>query len=61
MLDFIYLQVLLTVHFQYFLRKDLLVLLHDTFDLDYSDIIKTSALDAMKARTKQMMQSQHMS
>ncbi|XP_048778067.1 uncharacterized protein LOC125681856 [Ostrea edulis] len=45
------LEVLLTVHFQYFLRKDLLVLLHDTFDLDYSDIIKTSALDAMKGST----------
>lgn len=36
------------MHFQYFLKKDELVLLHDTFDLDYKGVIEKSALDAMK-------------
>lgn len=42
------LQVKMTAHLQYFLRKDQLVLLHDTYDTDYRDIVKNSALDALK-------------
>lgn len=38
----------ITVHFQYFIRKDELSLLHDKFDLDYRGPIESSALDAMK-------------
>lgn len=38
----------ITVHFQYFIRKDELPLLHDKFDLDYRGPIDSSALDAMK-------------
>ncbi|XP_061187984.1 uncharacterized protein LOC133196050 [Saccostrea echinata] len=45
------LEVGITVHFQYFLRRDELVLLHDTFDMDYKDVIQNSALDAMKGST----------
>nr|XP_022328554.1 uncharacterized protein LOC111127600 isoform X1 [Crassostrea virginica] len=45
------LEVGITVHFQYFLRMDELVLLHDTFDLDYKGVIEKSALDAMKGST----------
>lgn len=39
----------MTAYLQYFLRKDELVLLHDAYDTDYKDIIKNSALDALKA------------
>lgn len=38
----------MTAYLQYFLRKDELVLLHDAYDTDYKDIIKNSALDALK-------------
>lgn len=38
----------ITVHFQYFIRKDELSLLHDKFDLDYRGPIESSGLDAMK-------------
>lgn len=45
------LEVAITVHFQYFIRKDELSLLHDKFDLDYRGPIESSALDAMKGST----------
>lgn len=45
------LEVAITVHFQYFIRKDELPLLHDKFDLDYRGPIESSALDAMKGST----------
>ncbi|XP_048777110.2 uncharacterized protein LOC125681186 [Ostrea edulis] len=45
------LEVKMTAHLQYFLRKDQLVLLHDTYDTDYRDIVKNSALDALKGST----------
>lgn len=38
----------MTAYLQYFLRKDELVLLHDAYDTDYKDIVKNSALDALK-------------
>ena len=44
----LFLKVGITVHFQYFLRMEELVLLHDTFDLDYKGVIEKSAVDAMK-------------
>lgn len=40
----------MTAYLQYFLRKDELVLLHDAYDTDYKDIIKNSALDALKVK-----------
>lgn len=45
------LEVKMTAYLQYFLRKDELVLLHDAYDTDYKDIIKNSALDALKGAT----------
>lgn len=45
------LEVGVTVHFQYFLRKDDLKLLHAAYDVYYEDVMKTSATDALKVRT----------
>lgn len=42
------LEVELTAHLQYMIRKDELVALHDAYDLDYKDTIETRALDALK-------------
>jgi hypothetical protein len=40
----------MTAHMQYFLRQDQLVLLHDAYDTDYRDIVKNTAMDALKVR-----------
>lgn len=45
------LEVKMTANLQYFLRADELVLLHDAYDTDYRDIVKNSALDAVKGAT----------
>lgn len=42
------LEVELTAHLQYMIRKDELVALHDAYDLDYKDTIETRAVDALK-------------
>lgn len=42
------LEVKLDVHFQYFLNKDDLPILHRNYDLFYENVIKTSAIDALK-------------
>ncbi|XP_061169850.1 uncharacterized protein LOC133179122 [Saccostrea echinata] len=42
------LEVQVTVHLQYFLRKDDLPALHRRFDLFYEDVMKNSAVDAVK-------------
>ncbi|XP_052079824.1 uncharacterized protein LOC127717989 isoform X1 [Mytilus californianus] len=42
------LEVDVTVNFQYVIRKDELISLHDTYDLEYEEIMKSSALDALK-------------
>lgn len=39
--------------FQYFLRVEDLALLHDTFDLQYEDILRTNAIDAIKSSVTQ--------
>ncbi|XP_072034483.1 uncharacterized protein [Amphiura filiformis] len=38
--------------FQYFLRRDDLKLLHDTYDLQYEEILQNNAIDALKGATK---------
>lgn len=47
----IYFQVEVSVNFQYVIRKDELISLHDTYDLEYKEIMKSSALDALKVCT----------
>lgn len=42
------LEVKLDVHFQYFLNKDDLPILHRNYDLYYETVIRTSAIDALK-------------
>lgn len=42
------LEVSITAHAQYFLRKDELPLLHAQYDVYYEDVLKTSAVDAIK-------------
>ncbi|XP_045165705.1 uncharacterized protein LOC123529441 [Mercenaria mercenaria] len=42
------LEVALSAHMQYFLRKDELTLLHKTFNVYFDDVMKTSAVDALK-------------
>lgn len=42
------LEVSITAHAQYFLRKDELPLLHKAYDVYYEDVMKTSAVDALK-------------
>ncbi|XP_045168927.2 uncharacterized protein LOC123531754 [Mercenaria mercenaria] len=42
------LEVSITAHAQYFLRQDELPLLHDAYDIYYEDVMKTSAVDALK-------------
>lgn len=43
-------KVEITVHIQYFLRKDELKLLHDAYDLYYEDVVRSSAIDALKVK-----------
>ncbi|XP_076088758.1 uncharacterized protein LOC143059153 isoform X2 [Mytilus galloprovincialis] len=43
------LEVEVSVNFQYVIRKDELISLHDTYDLEYKEIMKSSALDALKS------------
>ena len=38
----------ITAHVQYFLRKDELPLLHAAYDLFYEDVMRSSAVDALK-------------
>lgn len=47
------LEVRLVVNFQYFLRKEDLPLLHKQFDVYYKDVMKSSAVDALKGATPQ--------
>ncbi|XP_060584087.1 uncharacterized protein LOC132740237 [Ruditapes philippinarum] len=42
------LEVSITAHAQYFLRKDELPLLHTAYDVYYEDVMKRSAVDAIK-------------
>lgn len=42
------LEVTVNAHFQYVIRKNELVSLHDAYNLDYNDTIIASALDALK-------------
>ena len=42
------LEVQITAYFQYVIRKDELVNLHDAYDLDYEEIMESNALDALK-------------
>lgn len=42
------LEVSVTAHAQYFLRKDELPLLHSQYDIYYEDVMKSSAVDALK-------------
>lgn len=42
------LEVKISAHMQYFLRKDELPLLHAAYDLYYQDVMKTTAVDALK-------------
>lgn len=42
------LEVKLTAHMQYVLREDQLTLLHGKFNVFYEDVMKTSAVDALK-------------
>lgn len=44
------LQVTITAHMQYFLRKDQMDLLHKKYDIRYAPILKNNALDALKNR-----------
>ena len=44
-------QVNIDCFFQYFLRRDDLKLLHDTYDLQYADIFRSNAIDALKGAT----------
>jgi len=41
-------QVTISARFQYFLRKRELHLLHRAYDLQYADVMKSSAVDAIK-------------
>ncbi|XP_078581087.1 uncharacterized protein LOC144864671 [Branchiostoma floridae x Branchiostoma japonicum] len=43
------LEIRVTCRFQYFLRKDDLPLLHETYDRFYHNVMKTSAIDALKS------------
>ncbi|XP_038079063.1 uncharacterized protein LOC119746287 [Patiria miniata] len=45
------LEVSLDCTFQYFLRPEDLKLLHDTYDLQYEDTLRNSAVDALKGAT----------
>jgi hypothetical protein len=45
-----------TVHLQYFLRKEDLPALHRRFDVYYEDVMKNSALDAVKVHTRLYVQ-----
>lgn len=47
------LEVAMDCTFQYFLRVEDLALLHDTFDLQYEDILRTNAIDAIKSSVTQ--------
>lgn len=42
------LEVQITATMQYIIRKDELISLHDAYDLDYDDVMQSSALDALK-------------
>ncbi|CAG2251199.1 unnamed protein product [Mytilus edulis] len=42
------LEVQFSAHFQYVIRKNELVSLHDAYDLGYKEVMKSSALDAVK-------------
>ncbi|OWF44236.1 uncharacterized protein LOC110458648 [Mizuhopecten yessoensis] len=42
------LEVMVTVSFQYFLRKDDLPALHRAYDIYYKDVMRSSAIDAVK-------------
>ncbi|CAC5368306.1 unnamed protein product [Mytilus coruscus] len=42
------LEVQVTAHFQYAIRKNELISLHDAYDLGYKEVMKSSALDAVK-------------
>lgn len=42
------LEVKLSAHFQYFLRREDLARLHQQFDIYYKDVMKSSAVDALK-------------
>ena len=48
----IILQVNIDCSFQYFLRREDLKLLHDAYDLQYEDILRNNAIDALKGATK---------
>ena len=41
-------QIRLDVNFQYFLKKEDLPILHRNYDLYYENVIRTSAIDALK-------------
>lgn len=41
----------ITAHVQYFLRRDELHLLHAAYDLYYEDVMRSSAVDALKVQT----------
>ena len=43
-----YIQVELTVNFQYFLREEDLQELHDTYNLDYAPVLESTALVIIK-------------
>ncbi|XP_066305257.1 uncharacterized protein [Branchiostoma lanceolatum] len=53
------LEIQVTCRFQYFLRKDDMPLLHDTYDRFYQPVIRTSAIDAIKGAAPQFNTRQY--
>ncbi|XP_078702129.1 uncharacterized protein LOC144928043 isoform X1 [Branchiostoma floridae x Branchiostoma belcheri] len=53
------LEIQVTCRFQYFLRKDDMPLLHETYDRFYHPVIRTSAIDAIKGTAPQFNTRQY--